>query len=175
MAPTSTRRIAKPLPPWRVRLRIASSTRAQAACKPGSVPGTNAGGWPFLWDPVSPRASLATDPDDRPGNQPAPTFSLERLGRRPTWSCSRWGRPYRQRCRADAVRSCRTRFHPYHQQQANQKPTPAERSALCGTPPGSRPAGCYPAPCSRGARGFPPPPHRRERPIRPSAHPEPTA
>ena len=44
---------------------------AQAACKPGSVPGPRAGGWPFLWDPRR-REPRATDPDDRPGNRPAP-------------------------------------------------------------------------------------------------------
>ena len=94
----------------RFRLVFASRSRlvkrAQAACKPGSVPGTNAGGWPFLWDPCR-HEPRATDPDDRPGNQPAPTFSRtpgpsSLLGLAP-------GGVYRAAdVAADAVRSCRT-------------------------------------------------------------------
>src|SRR3954454_18053197 len=57
-----------------VRSRHTTVKRAQAACKPGSVPGPKAGRWPFLWDPCR-HGPRATDPDDRLENQPAPTLS----------------------------------------------------------------------------------------------------
>ena len=86
----------------RFRLVFASRSRlvkrAQAACKPGSVPGTNAGGWPFLWDPCH-HEPRATDPDDRPGNRPALSTLAGDGAVVPTWSCSRWGLPCHRRCR----------------------------------------------------------------------------
>ena len=89
-----------------VRSRQAVVKRVQAACKPGSVPGPGAGGWPFLWDPCR-HGPRATDPDDRLGNQPAPTLSRmaapsSLLGLAP-------GGVYRAAdVAADAVRSGRT-------------------------------------------------------------------
>ena len=65
-----------------------------------------AGGWPFLWDPCR-HGPRATDPDDRPGNRPAPAFSRtpgpsSLLGLAP-------GGVYRAAdVAAGAVRSCRT-------------------------------------------------------------------
>jgi hypothetical protein len=89
-----------------VRSRQAVVKRVQAACKPGSVPGPGAGGWPFLWDPCR-HGPRATDPDDRLGNEPAPTLSRmaapsSLLGLAP-------GGVYRAAdVAADAVRSGRT-------------------------------------------------------------------
>jgi hypothetical protein len=126
---------------------------AQAACKPGSVPGPKAGGWSFLWDPRR-REPRATDPGDRPENQPAPN-TLAGIGAvAPTWSCSRWGLPCRRRCRRRGA----LLPHPFTLARRQAEACPGGRSALCGTFPGVAPAGCYPAPCFRGARTFLPRP-----------------
>ena len=123
--------------------------RLQAACKPGSVPGPKAGGWPFLWDPRR-RGPRATDPDDRPGNRPAPD-TLAGIGAVvPTWSCSRWGLPCRRRRRRRGA----PLPHPFTLTRRLAEAGPGGRSALCGTFPGVAPAGRYPAPCLRGARTF---------------------
>ena len=121
----------------------------QAACKPGSVPGPKAWGWPFLWDPRR-RGPRATDPGDRPGNGPAPD-PLAGVGAvAPTWSCSRWGLPCRRRCRRRGA----LLPHPFTLTRRPTEAGPGGRSALCGTFPGVAPAGRYPAPCFRGARTF---------------------
>jgi hypothetical protein len=78
----------------------------QAACKPGSVRDarTGAAGWPFLWDACC-QAPRATDPDDRPGNRPAPRRSAapsSLLGLAPGGVCRAAA------VAGAAVRSCRT-------------------------------------------------------------------
>ena len=66
----------------------------QTACKPGSVQGVAALGWPFLWD-ARRRAPRATYPRIWRGKAPGPVARPHS----PIWSCSRWGLPCRRRCR----------------------------------------------------------------------------
>ena len=69
-------------------------TKCQTACKPGSVPGVAAHGWPFLWD-ARRRTPRATYPRIWCGKAPGPVARSHS----PIWSCSRWGLPCRCRCR----------------------------------------------------------------------------
>ena len=66
----------------------------QMACKPGSVQGVAALGWPFLWD-ARRRTPRATYPRIWRGKAPGPVARPHS----PIWSCSRWGLPCRRRCR----------------------------------------------------------------------------
>ena len=64
------------------------------ACKPGSVQGVAALGWPFLWD-ARRRTPRATYPRIWRGKAPGPVARPHS----PIWSCSRWGLPCRRRYR----------------------------------------------------------------------------
>jgi hypothetical protein len=128
---------------------------AQAACKPGSVPG-QARGTAIHLGCASPRTSR-----DRPGR---PARERARAAKAPSslLGLAPGGVCRATRVAAGAVRSCRT-LSPL---PANGPSRPGGRSALCGTFPGVAPAGCCPAPCSRGARTFLP---RRSGSGRPAA------
>ena len=117
--------------------------KRQPACKPGSVPATNCGRWPFLWDDRC-RPPRATNPGDGSGAdldaspRPYRPYSVllpVGLAMPPTLPPAR--------CALTAP------FHPYRPDVAARR-----RSALCGAFPGVAPAGRYPAPFLRGARTF---------------------
>ncbi len=136
--------------------------RGQAACKPGSVPGSEKPGDDHSsGTPVTGRLA-------RPTRAAAPKTRLPvrtlRRGRgrpaAPIWSCSRWGLPCRSRCRSRGALlphlftlACRRR---------------RRRSVFCGTFPGVTPAGRYPAPCLPWSPDFPP--RALARPQRSSGH-----
>jgi hypothetical protein len=128
-----------------------ASEKRQSACKPGSVPARECGGWPFIWD-ASRLAPRATDPGGDAETRLVPEDPPPLLGLAP-------GGVYRAAPVAGrAVRSYRT-----------LSPLPAPRRArwrfpFCGTFPRVAPAGRYPAPCFRGARTFLPRPCGRRRP-----------
>lgn len=117
--------------------------RAQATCKPGSVP-ERARGAAIPLGCASPRTSR--DPPGRPAREPARAAKAPSplLGLAPGGVCRA------ARVAAGAVRSCRT-LSPL---PADGRGRPGGRTALCDTFPGVAPAGCCPAPCSRGARTF---------------------
>ncbi len=118
----------------------------QTACKPGSVPASKSGRWPFLWD-VRCRTPRATDPDGDPKDRSCAV---------PIWSCSRWGLPCRSRCRA------RGALLPHHFNLAG--PLGLRRCHFCGAVPGVAPGGCYPSPCPSWSPGLSSPPSQKERP-----------
>ncbi len=84
---------------WRLAARPSSKSDqyvngCQTACKPGSVQGVAAPGWPFLWD-ARRRTPRATYPRIWCGKAPGPVARPHS----PIWSCSRWGLPCRRRYR----------------------------------------------------------------------------
>ena len=129
----------------------------QAACKPGSVRGAaGAAGWPFLWDACR-QAPRATDPDDRPGNRPAPRRAgpSSLLGLAPGGVCRAAA------VAGDAVRSYRT-LSPSTRRPASPRPRRADCSLWHF--PWGRPRRALPGTVFPWSPDFPPPRSPRERP-----------
>ncbi len=133
--------------------------RCQTVCKPGSVLGPKADGWPFLWDARC-RTPRATNPD---GGRELPSRPPGFPGAAPVpiRSCSRWGLPCRDRCRPRGA----LLPHPF---TLARGPSPAVR-AVCFLwhCPWGRPRRALPGTVYPWSPDFPPPapPQRcRERP-----------
>jgi len=139
--------------------RSAKREKCQTVCKPGSVLGPEADGWPFLWDARC-RTPRATNPDGR-RKLPLRPPGCPDAAPVPIRSCSRWGLPCRDRRRPRGA----LLPHPF---TLARGPSPAVR-AVCFLWhfPWGRPRRALPGTVFPWSPDFPPPapPKRgRERP-----------